>query len=157
MKRIFLFIIFIVALYLAKPLWEEPVSKYIDLTFLNPVDEKIEDVFDNEPVTSAMSSILDTANRFFIYISTKTSEVEQMIPDKVARPKLAEPDHSAMSIHNIELGATEAQVKAELGEAKNYSLNEYGTEWFTYHEDYQNFVMVSFDENGKVNALYYKR
>ena len=154
MKRIFLFIIFIVVLYLAKPLWEEPVSKYIDLSFLNPVDEKIEDVFDNEPVTSAMSSILDTANRFFSYISTKTSEVEQMIPDKVARPKLAAPDHSAMSIHNIELGATEAQVKAELGEAKNYSLNEYGTEWFTYHEDYQNFVMVSFDENGKVNALY---
>ena len=154
MKRIFLFIIFIVVLYLAKPLWEEPVSKYIDLSFLNPVDEKIEDVFDNEPVTSAMSSILDTANRFFTYISTKTSEVEQMIPDKVAKPKLAAPDHSAMSIHNIELGATEAQVKAELGEPKNYSLNEYGTEWFTYHEDYQNFVMVSFDENGKVNALY---
>ena len=154
MKRIFLFIIFIVVLYLAKPLWEEPVSKYIDLSFLNPVDEKIEDVFDSEPVTSAMSSILDTANRFFTYISTKTSEVEQMIPDKVARPKLAAPDHSAMSIHNIELGATEAHVKAELGEAKNYSLNEYGTEWFTYHEDYQNFIMVSFDENGKVNALY---
>ena len=69
MKRIFLFIIFIVVLYLAKPLWEEPVSKYIDLSFLNPVDEKIEDVLDNEPVTSAMSSILDTANRFFSYIS----------------------------------------------------------------------------------------
>ena len=77
-----------------------------------------------------------------------------MIPDKVAKPKLATPDHSAISIHNIELGATEAQVKAELGEPKNYSLNEYGTEWFTYHEDYQNFVMVSFDENWKVNAMY---
>ena len=80
-----------------------------------------------------------------------------MIPDKVAKPKLATPDHSAMSIHNIELGATEAQVKAELGEPKNYSLNEYGTEWFTYHEDYQNFVMVSFDENWKVNAIVHKR
>ena len=72
MKRIFLFIIFIVVLYLAKPLWEEPVSKYIDLSFLNPVDEKIEDVLDSEPVTSAMSSIFDTANRFFtIYIYQK--------------------------------------------------------------------------------------
>lgn len=154
MKRIFLFIIFIVALYLAKPLWEEPVSKYIDLSFLNPVDEKIENVLEKEPVTSAMNSFLNTVDKFFLYISSKSSEVEQMIPDKVARPKLGTPDHSAMSVHNIELGATEEQVKAELGEPKNYSLNEYGTEWFTYHEDYQNFVMISFDEKSKVNAIY---
>src|SRR5690606_32022912 len=85
---------------------------------------------------------------------SKSSEVEQMIPDKVAKPILGEPDDSAMSIHNIEIGASEKQVKAELGEPKSYSLNEYGTEWFTYHEDYQNFVMVSFDENSKVNAIY---
>nr|WP_255723359.1 CAP-associated domain-containing protein [Sporosarcina sp. ACRSL] len=59
-----------------------------------------------------------------------------------------------MSIHNIELGATKQQVKAELGEPKSRSLNEYGSEWFTYHEDYQNFVMISFDEKWKVNAIY---
>ena len=154
MKRILLFIIFIVALYLAKPLWEEPVSKYIDLSFLNPIDEKLEAIWEKEPVASAMNSIFNTADKIFLYISSKTSEVEQMIPDKVAKPKLDKPDHSVMSIHNIELGATENQVKAELGEPKSHSLNEYGTEWFTYHEDYQNFVMVSFDENWKVNAIY---
>ncbi|MDW0117958.1 CAP-associated domain-containing protein [Sporosarcina thermotolerans] len=154
MRRILLFIIFIVAFYLAKPLWEEPVSKYIDLSFLSPVDEKIETVMENESITSAMSSILDTANKFFFFISSKSSEMERLIPDKVAKPKLATPDHSAMSIHNIELGFTEEQVKAELGEPQNHSLNEYGTEWFTYHEDYQNFVMISFDEKWKVNAIY---
>ncbi|MDN4606427.1 CAP-associated domain-containing protein [Sporosarcina highlanderae] len=154
MKRIFLFIIFIVALYLAKPLWEEPVSRYIDLSFLNPVDEKIETVLENDSVTSAMSSIRNTADKFFFFISSKSSEMERLIPEKVAKPKLATPDHSAMSIHNIELGATEAQVKAELGEPQSHSLNEYGTEWFTYHENYQNFVMISFDEKWKVNAIY---
>ncbi|MGG0668342.1 CAP-associated domain-containing protein [Sporosarcina koreensis] len=154
MKRILLFIIFIVALYLAKPLWEEPVSKYIDLSFLNPIDEKLEAIWEKEPVASAMDSIFNTADKIFLYISSKTSEVEQLIPDKVAKPKLDKPDHSVMSIHNIELGATENQVKAELGEPKSHSLNEYGTEWFTYHEDYQNFVMISFDENWKVNAIY---
>lgn len=154
MRKIFLFIIFIVALYLTKPLWEAPVSKYVDLSFLNPVDEKIETVMDSESVTSAMNSILNTADKFFFFISSKSSEMERLIPDKVAKPKLATPDHSAMSIHNIELGFTEEQVKAELGEPKNHSLNEYGTEWFTYHEDYQNFVMISFDEKWKVNAIY---
>ena len=154
MKRIFLFIIFIVALYVAKPLWEEPVSKYIDLSFLNPVDEKIETVLENDSVTSAMSSIKNTADKVFFFISSKSSEMERLIPEKVAKPKLATPDHSAMSIHNIELGATEEQVKAELGEPQSHSLNEYGTEWFTYHEDYQNYVMISFDEKWKVNAIY---
>lgn len=154
MKRIFLFIIFIVVLYLAKPLWEEPVSKYIDLSFLNPVDEKIESVLEKEQVTSTLNSILTTADKIFLYISSKSSEVEQLIPDKVARPNLEKPDTTAMSIHNIELGSSKAQVKAELGEPKSHSLNEYGTEWFTYHKDYQNFVMISFDENWKVNAIY---
>lgn len=154
MKRIFLFIIFIVALYVAKPLWEEPVSKYIDLSFLNPVDEKIETVLENDSVTSAMSSIKNTADKVFFFISSKSSEMERLIPEKVAKPKLATPDNSAMSIHNIELGATEEQVKAELGEPQSHSLNEYGTEWFTYHEDYQNYVMISFDEKWKVNAIY---
>ena len=51
-----------------------------------------------------------------------------------------------VSVHNIELGSTEEQVTAELGEPKSHSMNEYGTEWITYHDDYQNFVMVSFDE-----------
>ncbi|GEN83374.1 secretion protein [Sporosarcina luteola] len=154
MKRIFLFIIFIVALYVAKPLWEEPVSKYIDLSFLNPVDEKIETVLENDSVTSAMSSIKNTADKVFFFISSKSSEMERLIPEKVAKPKLATPDNSAMSIHNIELGATEEQVKAELGEPQSHSLNEYGTEWFTYHEDYQNYVMISYDEKWKVNAIY---
>ncbi|WP_339253302.1 CAP-associated domain-containing protein [Sporosarcina sp. FSL W8-0480] len=154
MRKIFLFIIFIVALYLTKPLWEAPVSNYIDLSFLNPVDEKIETVMESESVTSAMNSILNTADKFFIFISSKSSEMERLIPDKIAKPTLATPDHSAMSIHNIEIGFTEEQVKAELGEPKNHSLNEYGTEWFTYHEDYQNFVMISFDEKWKVNAIY---
>lgn len=154
MKRIFLLLILIVGIYIAKPLWEEPVSRYIDLSFLNPLDEKIESVMEKEYVASTMSSIRETVNQVVLYLTAKSSEVERLLPEKVAKPELAKPDHSAMSIHNIELGATRAEVKAELGDSKSHSLNEYGTEWFTYHKDYQNFVMVSFDEVGKVNAVY---
>ncbi|MBD7983839.1 serine protease [Sporosarcina sp. Sa2YVA2] len=154
MKRILLFVILIVGIYIAKPLWEEPVSKYVDLSFLDPVDAKIDSMLNKESITSAMSSIRDTVNDVTIFITSKSSGVERIIPEKIAKPELLKPDHSAISIHNIELGATEAEVTAELGESKNYTLNDYGTEWFTYHEDYQNFVMVSFDEKREVNALY---
>ena len=41
-----------------------------------------------------------------------------------------------------------------LGTPTRQSLNEYGTKWITYHEGYRNFMMVSYDENRVVNALY---
>lgn len=154
MKRVFLFIILIVGVYFAKPLWEEPVSKYVDLSFLDSVDEKVDTFLNKKSVTSAMSSIRNTVNDVTLFITSNSSEIERILPEKIAKPDLLKPDHSAISIHNIELGATEEKVKAELGAPKTHSFNEYGTEWFTYHEDYQNFIMISFDENREVNALY---
>ena len=55
MKRLFLFILLIVAIYFAKPLWEEPVSKYVDISFLKPVDEKIETFLTSESVSNRRS------------------------------------------------------------------------------------------------------
>lgn len=154
MRRFFLLLVLVIGIYLAKPLWEEPVSNYIDLSFLDSVDEKIESLMGKESVTTTMSSIRNTVNQVALYITSKSSEVEQLIPEKVDKPELDKPQQSALSIHNIELGTPKTTVEAELGEPKNHSLNEYGTEWFTYHEDYQNYVMVSFDDAWNVNAIY---
>ncbi|MFD1205537.1 CAP-associated domain-containing protein [Sporosarcina contaminans] len=154
MKRLFIFLLFIAGLYIAKPLWEEPVSKYIDLSFLDSVEDKVDQTFTKETMSETMSSIRTTMDKLFSFLTSKTAEVEQFIPKKVDKPSLSAPDHSAFSIHNIEIGSTEEQVKSELGEPQSHSMNEYGTEWFTYHENYQNFVMISFDEKWKVNAIY---
>ena len=48
MKRLFLFILFIAALYFTKPYWEKPVSQYVDISFLEPVDEKIDALLTKE-------------------------------------------------------------------------------------------------------------
>ncbi|WP_318617799.1 CAP-associated domain-containing protein [Sporosarcina sp. YIM B06819] len=153
MKRLFLFILFIAALYLAKPLWEQPVSRYVDISFLEPVDEKIGSLLNRESMDTAIRYIANGADKAVFYLTSKTQEAQETIPE-VEKPVLDKPVNTQLSIHNIELGSPEAQVTAELGEPKSRSLNEYGSEWLTYHNGYQNFVMVSFDDKKQVNAIY---
>ena len=153
MKRLFLFILFLSALYFTKPYWEEPVSDYVDISFLDPVDEKIETLLTKESLDTAVQHISETINKAVSLVTSKTAQVEETAV-AVKKPVLAKPEKTRLSIHNIELGSTEKIVADELGQPKSQSMNEYGTEWFTYHDNYQNFVMVSFDEKRKVNAIY---
>ena len=67
---------------------------------------------------------------------------------------LEKPVNGKLSIYNIELGTSEEIVTAKLGTPNEQSLNEYGTDWLTYHQGYRNFVMISYDKDQKVNAIY---
>ena len=153
MKRLFFFILFIAALYFTKPYWEEPVSQYVDISFLEPVDEKIGTFLTKESIDTAIRYISNTTDKAVSYLTSKTAEIEESVP-VAEKPVLDKPVKTQVSIHNIELGSPKEKVAAELGEPKNHSMNEYGTEWFTYHDGYQNFVMVSFDAKQTVNAIY---
>ncbi|WP_438313434.1 CAP-associated domain-containing protein [Sporosarcina sp. FA9] len=153
MKRLFLFVLLISVIYLAKPIWEEPVSKYVDISFLDPVDEKIQSYLTKESVYTVVQYIGETTDKALHLLTSKLTEnVATTI--EVEKPVLSKPEHSQFSIHNIEIGTSENEVLAKLGEPKSNSMNEYGTEWFTFHTEYSNFVMVSFDKNRLVNALY---
>ena len=153
MKRLFLFILFIAALYFTKPYWEESVSQYVDISFLEPVDEKIDTLLTKESLDTTIRSISNTIDKAISYLTSMTAETEDSIPI-AEKPVLDKPVKTQVSVHNIELGSPQEKVAAELGEPKSNSMNEYGTEWFTYHDGYQNFVMVSFDEKQTVNAIY---
>ena len=74
--------------------------------------------------------------------------------DKHDKVKLIPPAEQMFSIHNIELGNTKADIEHNLGIAKRVSLNEYGANWHAYHENYQDFFMVMYDENGQAAGLY---
>ena len=73
---------------------------------------------------------------------------------KAEKPKLESPADSVFSVYNIELGDTKASVEKKAGKPKRHTFNEYGVEWYAYHESYQNFFMASYDSNDKVIALY---
>ncbi len=153
MKRLFLFIVLIAAVYLAKPFWEEPVSKYVDLSFLEPVDEKLEGIVTKDTIESTYHTLRDATEELIGIVSSKTEDLRDA-KQPVDKPALAAPTATPLSVNNLEIGASADDVTAALGQPKRESLNEYGTEWKTYHTDYQNFVMVAFDDANRVAALY---
>lgn len=153
MKRLFLFLLLLVAVYSAKPYWEKPVSKYVDLAFLEPVDETIEKVTTSEPFEQSILYITDTMNRLFHFV-IDFKEPSTNDQTNVEKPALETPTNGQISIHNIEIGMTVDAVMNQLGAPIDTSINEYGERWSTYHQDYHNFMMISYDEQRKVNALY---
>jgi uncharacterized protein YkwD/outer membrane protein assembly factor BamE (lipoprotein component of BamABCDE complex) len=58
------------------------------------------------------------------------------------------------SIFNIELGQTKEDIELHLGKPQRVTLNEYETNWYTYHTNYQHFLMVLYDPNNKAAGLY---
>ena len=48
---------------LRKTLWEEPVSQYVDISFLEPVDEKIDALLTKESLNTAIRYISDTTDK----------------------------------------------------------------------------------------------
>ncbi|MDM5211218.1 CAP domain-containing protein [Peribacillus sp. NJ4] len=92
---------------------------------------------------SSLKKTLDTA-----------SEKEPQESEKVKKPALEAPADASFSVRNIEIGDTKDAVEKLAGEAKRNTRNEYGVDWFTYHENYQNFFMAAYDTNNKVVGLY---
>ena len=73
---------------------------------------------------------------------------------QVEKPTLATPTDGLFSVYNIQIGDKMDSVTQELGTAKRITTNEYGSEWHTFHKDFQNFMMVSFDDSSRVNGLF---
>lgn len=72
----------------------------------------------------------------------------------VEKPTLDAPSEQSFSVHNIELGDTRETVEEQAGAPKRASLNEYGVNWVAYHENYQNFFMVAYNDENQVAGLY---
>ncbi len=151
-KRLFQLLFLVVLIYAFKPYWEGPVSEYVDLSFLDPLDAKVETMLDDEVVGSALDYTKQSITELITFVSDKA--VGGSPPEAVDQPVLDAPTMGIISIHNIEIGTAEAEVQQKLGNPLRKSANEYGTEWLTFHENYQNFVMLSYDDTRHVNAIY---
>ena len=81
---------------------------------------------------------------------------EQLPQDStdVEKVNLEAPAIHSFSIHNIEIGDTKEEVETLAGAAQRSSLNEYGVNWYSYHDEYHNFFMAAYDKDDKVAALF---
>lgn len=106
MKRLFLFLLLIFVIYSAKPYWEKPVSNYVDLSFLEPVDHTIHNVTTSEPFEATIQYVSNTIDRVIHFFLADESS-DKKTPVEVEKPELVAPEGSQISIYNIEVGTPE--------------------------------------------------
>ncbi len=153
MRRFFGIMIMVLVVFFARPIWEEPVEEYIDLSFLDTVDHTIDRILGNAEV----SEVLDEARGFTERVKTQVQSwivsTPIALPEAVAKPELEKTD-SLFAVHNVTLGMDKKQAQEHTGLPLRLMRNEYGTDWHSYHQDYQNYVLLSFDGDGKVNGMF---
>ncbi|WP_309228250.1 CAP domain-containing protein [Virgibacillus saliphilus] len=150
MKRFILLLMIVFAGFISKPLWEEPVQQIIP-SVADSVHSTVDWIKDNPDINAAFDTLNQQLHSLFATIDNLPSESNDTNTES---PELTDPTDQQFSIHNIEIGDSKAEVEQETGEPQRTSENEYGVNWETYHENYQNFVMVAYDEDNIARGLY---
>lgn len=155
-KSLRTFIRFVAIIFLFVLAWNLFDDSLKNDPFLKKVKNEVQTIVESGEVQEALhvlSSIVFSLIRTVDDV-LDTKEIQQKNIDLIERPPLEKPKQHVFSIYNIEMGDSKQNVENILGAPKRVSLNEYGTKWFTYHENFQNFVQVMYDENLKVIGLY---
>ncbi|RKD69681.1 CAP domain-containing protein [Sinobaca qinghaiensis] len=142
MRRMILLVSAVLVVFWTKPIWEEPAGSFMP----EPLNDVINNGFDFEEMTEDAVALLNNV--------TGSEQDREQEAVEVEEPELTTPEDQSFSVGNIELGDTRQDVEDMYGESMRESENEYGVNWLTYHENYQNFMMVSFNEEGIVQGLY---
>lgn len=152
-RKLFWLMVLLLVAFFARPIWEEPVGEYVDLSFLDSVDRTIENIAENEEIASVLDKAQDFTARVSGQLQALVFSGAVELPEAVAKPELAETD-SLIAVHNVTLGMSKEKAQEKTGLPLRLMRNEYGTDWHSYHQDYQNYVLLSFDTDGKVNGMF---
>ncbi|MEH7383069.1 CAP-associated domain-containing protein [Bacillus sp. JJ1533] len=157
MRRILLVLSFIFFLYAGWTVLDKLAAKTDNQSVFDTITSEIDRVSESEELATIKTKLNDGID----YIATLLQSIEEKAPEnsiidqnEIEKPELHVPSEQAFSIHNIELGESKQSVEKKLGAPERTSLNEYGTNWHTYHENYHNFMMVTYDSHDKVMGLY---
>lgn len=153
-----LILILTIGAYISSPLWEEYADNYIDTSFLEKIDKQVlssKNFLKEQPLVASSIETIQTA--LATLPSQLIEEKNKLLADpieKLDKPTLATPTDGLFSVHNIEIGDEKEKIETQFGTPQRETANEYGTTWHTYHTNYQNFFMVSYDSTDKVNGLF---
>ncbi len=151
MRKLFLSLFLLLILFISWPF----IDKQLEKTSLNPYVHRFKAELNEMKENPAVSTVIDKVfNTFHQLTDLNDNRKLEKEEKEVEKPNLSIPNEHAFSIYNLVLGEKRAAVEQRLGKAKRTTVNEYGAEWNTYHENYQNFIMVSYDENNEVDGLF---
>jgi uncharacterized protein YkwD len=152
-RRLFNLVVIGIIVYFAWPF----IMNFKDTRSLDEFKTELNSLKDNPEVWAALDEVNRGINQFFVKLDEKKNELtesgENAFPT-AEKPELAVPAEQTFSVHNVELNYTKAEAEKQLGPPDRVSINEYGTQWHAYHENFQNFIMVSYTDDGKVNGLF---
>ncbi|MUK88033.1 serine protease [Ornithinibacillus sp. L9] len=122
---------------------------------IEDIRSDVNEIKENPKVISTLETINQEIQVLFgKFIENDQDQEQQPIHPNVKKPDLDTPVEQSFSVHNVELGDDRSTVEEEAGEPERSTLNEYGVNWVTYHENFQNFFMVAYDNQDKVVGLY---
>jgi uncharacterized protein YkwD len=158
MRRLLLLVLIILVAYNTKPYWQE----YVNTALLDDALAQFDSFKEKPEVQNTLNDLNERFSAIIYGMEDSLKEAKKEVNEtqdnpeavEVNKPRLSKPDSQMFSIHNLEIGDTKEYVEQTVGAPVRSSLNEYGVEWNTYHQNYQNFMMVSFDKNNRVSALY---
>jgi uncharacterized protein YkwD len=112
------------------------------------------DLKENPKTIATLNSINEKFQQLINQIDIQEDNKTEKLKIIPKQKELNTPTKQMFSVYNIELGESKEEIVSRFGAPKRSSQNEYGTNWFTYHDNYQDFFMVMYDEEDKVAGLY---
>ncbi|MDQ0268298.1 CAP domain-containing protein [Cytobacillus purgationiresistens] len=156
MRKILLLGLLMFVVYISWPSISERIDEKAEGTSFEQLKSDLLAFKDDTDFNSVIQSISSGVNQLVMDAENwiKGIPSEQNEVETVEKPELTTPDEQSFSILNVEIGDDRSKVEQSLGQPQRTTQNEYGTEWYTYHENYHNFIMVAYDDNERVNGLY---
>ncbi|WP_404329651.1 CAP domain-containing protein [Mesobacillus maritimus] len=148
LRFIFLFLIG----FMLYNFWPD-VEEKLGIALIDSIRTEFNDLKKNTDLSTLPNNLEEDINSL---VNRSFDEEENQVENEqtVDVPVLDAPVRQTFSIANIELGETKTKVEEVLGAPSRSSVNEYGTEWYAYHQNYHNFIMISYNENNKVVGIY---
>jgi uncharacterized protein YkwD len=158
MVRFLAIISFILLFHFSLPVIDKQLGKNDIEKTIDSVQSEI-NIKDNPAILETLTSFYEKFQHLVNQLGFQSGELpftkeQPQQQKKTEKQELTPPTDQVFSINNIELGNLKEEIDHNLGKANRSSLNEYGTNWYAYHENYHDFFMVMYDENNQASGLY---
>jgi len=154
MGRILLVIAALFIINYSAPVIKDTLKNSSINTTIQQIQAHLNNIKNNPDVQEVTSNLMAEAQQLGVYLNNLHSDQEKTKASEKENIKLTPPAKQPFSIYNVELGQTKETIEKKLGQAKRKSGNEYGTDWYTYHDNYSHFVMVMYDKNNQSAGLF---
>ncbi len=145
------FILLILVGFLLYNSWPA-IEEKLNMNLIDPIKMELDTLKENTDLPALVEDLEDIGSILNPPATEEKNQGQDLINH--GEPSLETPEEQTFSVSNIEIGDTKTEVEQRMGSAIRASTNEYGTEWLAYHQDYNNFIMVSYDEQNIVAGLY---